>query len=379
MKITFPHMGNVYIAGKSIVEDLGQEVVLPPKCSKRTLELGTKYSPETICLPLKINIGNYIESIENGADTILITGSCGPCRFGFYPTIEQEILRDLGYDANIVVFDVFEGNPIKHIKNIGKSFNIQPGEFKGGIMYNTAKIIKAISNGKKVLYKSDKLTHYANIKRAHAIHSYLVDKVMLDYYNELEEVRGSQEILKLIDKTFERLNKIQEKKQNSYLRVGIVGEIYTLIEPFVNLEITTKLANMGVEPYMALTPTKWVKHHLGLGLIGISEERKKWKAAKPYLSTLVGGHGRETIGSTVIYSKMGFDGIIQVYPLNCMPEIVAESIMPTISKDYDIPILTLIVDEMTGEAGYLTRIEAFIDLLKKRKERFKSGPVLLRS
>ena len=60
MKITFPHMGSVYIGGKAILEDLNQEVITPPRCSKKTLDIGTKYSPESICLPLKINIGNYI-------------------------------------------------------------------------------------------------------------------------------------------------------------------------------------------------------------------------------------------------------------------------------------------------------------------------------
>ena len=60
MKITFPHMGSVYIASKALVEDLGHIAVPPPRCSKKTLDIGTKYSPESICLPLKINIGNYI-------------------------------------------------------------------------------------------------------------------------------------------------------------------------------------------------------------------------------------------------------------------------------------------------------------------------------
>ncbi len=42
--------------------------------------------------------------------------------------------------------------------------------------------------------------------------------------------------------------------------------------------------------------------------------------------------------------------------------------MPAVGRDFGIPTLTLIVDEMTGEAGYLTRVEAFVDLLKRRKE-----------
>lgn len=52
-----------------------------------------------------------------------------------------------------------------------------------------------------------------------------------------------------------------------------------------------------------------------------------------------------------------------------MPEIVAERILPALEWDFIIPVLTLIIDEMTGEAGYLTRLEAFVDLLDRRKER----------
>jgi len=35
--------------------------------------------------------------------------------------------------------------------------------------------------------------------------------------------------------------------------------------------------------------------------------------------------------------------------------------------------MTLIVDEMTGEAGYITRIEAFIDMLERRKNNVLYG------
>ena len=51
-----------------------------------------------------------------------------------------------------------------------------------------------------------------------------------------------------------------------------------------------------------------------------------------------------------------------------MPEIVAKSILKTVERDIKIPIMTLVVDEMTGEAGFLTRLEAFIDLISRRKE-----------
>lgn len=56
-----------------------------------------------------------------------------------------------------------------------------------------------------------------------------------------------------------------------------------------------------------------------------------------------------------------------------MPEIVAKSILPNVSKDYSFPIMTLIIDEMTGEAGYMTRIEAFMDLIKRKRRTVANG------
>ena len=34
MLVTFPHMGNAYIAMKSVLEDLGVDVLVPPPCTK---------------------------------------------------------------------------------------------------------------------------------------------------------------------------------------------------------------------------------------------------------------------------------------------------------------------------------------------------------
>ena len=38
-------------------------------------------------------------------------------------------------------------------------------------------------------------------------------------------------------------------------------------------------------------------------------------------------------------------------------------------ENCDIPILPLIMDEQTGKAGYLTRLEAFVDLMRRRKRK----------
>jgi predicted nucleotide-binding protein (sugar kinase/HSP70/actin superfamily) len=358
MKITFPHMGNVYIAGKALFEELGQEVIPPPRCSRKTLEIGTKYSPETICLPLKIMIGNFIESIEKGADTILLPGSCGPCRFGFYSILEKNILKDLGYDVDFIVFEpIGEGwMPLKD--NIFKIFKT-----------NSIKdVTKAANLGWKLIQKADYIIDLSNKKRAYALESYKVDLIIDSYYRKIQEVFGGKETLNLMDNTIRSLNQVEIKKNYTPIKIGLIGEIYTVIEPFVNLEIERKLGHMGVLVEKSLTPTAWIEHHIAKFPFGSKTENLKYKLAKPYLKTLVGGHGRETIGSAIYYSNKEFDGVIQLLPLNCMPEIVAKSILSTVSNDLHFPIMTLILDEMTGEAGYMTRLEAFVDLLHKRRE-----------
>ena len=52
-----------------------------------------------------------------------------------------------------------------------------------------------------------------------------------------------------------------------------------------------------------------------------------------------------------------------------MPEIMSQNIFPAMRENCDIPILPLIMDEQTGKAGYLTRLEAFVDLMRRRKRK----------
>lgn len=363
MKITFPHMGNVYIAAKAFFEELGQEVIPPPRSSRRTLEMGIKYSPETICLPLKIMIGNFIESIEKGADTILLTGSTGPCRYGYYSVLQKNILTDLGYDVEFIVLDPIREGVKKLKDNVYKLFNAR----------NIKDVVEAGKVGWKLIKKADYITDLSNKKRAYAINSYEVDYILDRYLKKVEEVYGAKEMMDLMDKTIKSLNEVRLKKNYNPIRIGIIGEIYTVIEPFVNLDIERKLGHMGVLVEKSLTPTIWVEHHVKSYPFGSETENMKFELAKPYISTLVGGHGRETVGSAIYYAKNGFDGAIQLLPLNCMPEIVAKSVLGKVSDDYNFPVMTLIIDEMTGEAGYLTRLEAFVDLLMRRREEVING------
>ena len=96
-------------------------------------------------------------------------------------------------------------------------------------------------------------------------------------------------------------------------------------------------------------------------------------AASPYLDYRVGGEGQATIGHTMMAKRAGYDGVIQLLPFTCMPDTIAKAILPAVSKNEDIPVLTLIVDEQTGKAGVHTRLEAFLDLLASRRRATRRG------
>ena len=105
MRIGMPHMGNTYIPFKALFQRLNVDFVLSPISNRRTLSLGVRYSPEGLCIPFKLTLGNLIEAAELGADTLLMPSGYGVCRLGYYATTQEQILHDLGYN-NIEVIGV---------------------------------------------------------------------------------------------------------------------------------------------------------------------------------------------------------------------------------------------------------------------------------
>ena len=358
MKVTFPHMGNTYIVLKALLDTVDIEIVIPPKCTKETLELGTKYSPEFACLPLKLNIGNFIHGIKKGADTILMAGGCGPCRFGYYCQVQKEILRDLGYSIDFIVLESPNGDMKRFISDVKKLL----------INKNILYALPAFINAVRVSLKLDELDKLSNKVRARERKKGEVNSILNKFHAKVISVKGCKSILKLIQEAKNTLMNVEIDNKINPIKIGIVGEIYTIIEPFSNFNIEKMLGGMGVEVNRSLHIGEWIIEHVIKNVFNIKNNTECKRASKGYLEHMIGGHAQETIGNSVLYSQKKYDGIIQLYPFSCMPEITAQSILPTISKEKNIPILTLIIDELTGEAGYKTRLEAFIDMLEMRRE-----------
>ncbi len=357
MKVTFPHMGTLYIPLRLLFTNLGLEVVVPPPISKETMNLGVRHSPEGACLPFKLTLGNYLEAAALGADTFFMAQGYGLCRFGFYTEVQQKIMRELGYDCNMALVNISQNvlqNLLRRLKELsGKSY------------LQVLRAVRLALVGIKVLDDLEKLLYKVRPRELRKGES---TKVYQNTLARLERASSVSELRRVGSEGLQELAAVSQDPNRTPLRVGILGEFYVVLEPFTSSDVERRLGEMGVEITKYLYPSDWVSFHMFMQLFRIFKEHKSAaEAARPYLAYNVSGDGLQTVGQTILCAEEGFDGIVQLYPFTCMPEIVAKHLLPKVSDDYRIPVLSLGLDEHSGNAGFVTRLEAYVDLLNRRK------------
>jgi len=357
MKVTFPHMGKLDRVFMDLFARTGVDYLVPPKTSAKTMQLGLRYSPEFACLPLKVTIGNFIEALEAGADTLLMAGGIGPCRFGYYAEIQKCILQEAGYKFDMIVV---EPPALGWKQFIDSLRRLAPGKS----IYQIWQLVKVGFGKARIM---DELEKYALKYRAYEVNRGDTTKAYKRALDILDPAVTEEEILKAKDEAFKVLESVEKDMQRDVVKVGIVGEFYVLLEPFVNFDIEEYLGNMGVSLERSVYLTDWISPSSKNPVMGIPDEEVA-KAAKPYLNHFVGGEGLPSVGHTVIYANEGLDGVVQLFPFTCMPDTIAKSILPQVSRDLDIPFISFVIDEQTGRAGIVTRLEAFIDLLASKKK-----------
>jgi predicted nucleotide-binding protein (sugar kinase/HSP70/actin superfamily) len=357
-------MGTLHIVLKALLTAFGQTVLAPPPVTKETLELGAKYAPETACLPFKINLGNFIQALEQGADTILTCGGVGPCRLGYYAEIQKSILRDLGYKFEMIVVEPNIANVWQGINQLayGRSWReiYQAFRLAGAKM----RVLDALERQMGFVRPREKPGSGADAVWRQAMET-------VDRQTNVAAVLETGAIFR------RRLNDAVVDPAAAPLRIGIVGEIYVMLEPYINLELHKLLGRMGVEAHSTMLLGDYVRTHIFKNRQALRQNAAVVAGAVPYLGHYVGGHGIKSIGHTVKLGQEGFDGIIHVFPFTCMPEVIAKNILPQVSREAGIPVLSLAFDEQTAAAGLVTRLEAFIDLLEYRKKMTADGRKLL--
>ncbi|MCL6635770.1 MAG: CoA protein activase, partial [Peptococcaceae bacterium] len=231
MRATFPHMGNLHISLKAMLRYLGVEVVVPPPSSKRTLTLGAKHGPEFACLPLKLNLGNFIEARELGADTIIMAGGCGPCRFGYYAQIQHAILQDIGCGMQLIVLEP----PERHVSELLVKIRRIAGN------RSWWQVVQAIRYGYLKARTVDEVEKASFRLRPRELEPGSTDAAFRQALALIDGASSLSELAEARKKAGEIMAGVAVDHSRPVLKVGIVGEIYTLLEPFSNQNLERHL------------------------------------------------------------------------------------------------------------------------------------------
>lgn len=353
MKVAFPQMGLLEPVLVDLLTRLDVEPCPPPKTSPTTLELGVKHGPEFACLPLKITIGNYMQALDAGADAIVMAGGRGPCRFGYYCETQRRILKEAGYSD--FEFIIVEPPGYRFWEFIGAFKKVAPNK---SIRQMARALTLTFAKGRAMDFvdkRSLQLRCYETEKGA-------TSKARTQALAVIEKAWTKKEIDAAAAEALEMMEAIPRDESRRVLKVGVVGEFYMLLEPYVNFDIEQYLGESGCYVERSVYLSDWIGPSGNNPVMGHADaEVAEW--ADPYLAHFVGGEGQATVGHAVMYARTGFDGVIHIMPFTCMPETIAKTIFARVQREEHIPILSFVIDEQTGKAGIVTRLEAFLDLL----------------
>lgn len=350
--ISFPHLGNYYYPISFLLRKTTPHEIRPaPPITKKTIELGSKYSPDFVCVPFKYNLGNFIEALENKANIIIQAG--GGCRYGYYAEVQEKILKDLGYDfefLNLVSEDHFT------VKTLFKTFRkMNPKlSFIKFIYYALLTIL--------MIRYMDNIDNYIRLNIGFEEEENSFDNLLKEMLNSFTNCKGYISLTRKYFKYKKKFHKLKVNKPDNCLKVGIIGELYTSMEPFSSFFIEKELAKMNIE----------VKRFTNVSYLLYQKKWQKKKMLKyipEYCTYTIGADGMDNVYRSKYLINNGYDGLIHIKPFGCTPEIGAIPIIRKVCSDYKMPIIFFSFDSATSDTGIRTRLEAFYDMLKERKDK----------
>lgn len=298
---------------------LGFEIVLSDKTTTKLINDGCKYVVSDTCLPVKVYVGHLVNLLEQGIDTI------------FVPS-----LQSTSYKVNNC--SKIRGLP-EIIRNvINTPFNmIEPTLDKTeGIGFHDFCIDTANQLG---------------IKDVDLIKS--AEKKGWEIYNNfLKMAKSGVEFKKAIQNAIKGITECNTIEKVRPLSVVIMAHGYNLYDERISMNLLKKLDKMGVKAYTSLNITR----EDSIKAIHKLDEIQYW------------ANELDLTGTAAYYMEnKGVDGIIALSAFGCGPDSLMVDEIQYHAKEINMPMLHLTIDEHTGEAGFLTRLEAFVDMLSRKR------------
>ena len=136
--------------------------------------------------------------------------------------------------------------------------------------------------------------------------------------------------------------------------IAIIGHPYLIYDEHVNHRLLHRLAQAG---YKVVTPEMLTTEELESATIKLAGETY-WT------------YDEEVVGAGGYYLDGGADGVIGIMTFGCGSDsLMMEMVHRQAVRSRATPLMILTLEEHTAEAGVVTRLEAFIDMLQRKKKK----------
>lgn len=322
-KVGIPHSLFYYYhypLWKTFFTELGAKVISSPPTNRQIIDQGINLAVDEACFPIKVYYGHVMELCYQDLDYIFVP-------------------RIISIEHKSYICPKFMGLP----DMIKASFTNLPHVIDMTI--DLSKSDKALS---KDIIKVGKL--FTNNKK-------LIKQAYEKAVNEFYLCRS----LTKQGYTMAEAIKVWEGEevtypQNNNLTIGVLGHGYSLYDEALSMNIVNKLRELGCK---VIFPEY---------LERILVEKAAASIPKRVFWTL----GRKMVGSALhMEQNKKVDGIIYLACFGCGPDSLVGEIIERKVKNK--PFMLLTIDEHTGEGGIMTRLEAFCDMLNRRRTKDESN------
>lgn len=335
-----------YPQWQTYLEELGTEVVLSPPTTKDIIDMGIRYTVTDACIPIK-SFHGHVAALIGSVDYILIPrlvsidGQATFCpKFLGLPEMVEASVQDLP--------------PL-----LTPRIDVRDGGFAP--MRAWFEVAKHLGAGKRKA-----LSAYRSSLRVQDQYESLLAQGILPV-QAMKSTRAwwisakNGEVLQLpkIEKAFPAAKAEQNTNMNTgpdahgSITLGLVGYPYAIYDKFTSCDLIENLTRLGVS---VLTPEM------------VSAENRAAQAVKQP-KNLFWYYSNQVMRATYHFlEKRLIDGLIHVTAFGCGPDAMVDKLLELDCRKYDrLPFLSLALDEHTGVAGVMTRLEAFVDMLTRRK------------
>lgn len=291
---------------KTFFEELGVDVIVSDKSNKKILTDGVSKCIDDACLPVKLFHGQVM-NLKDRVDYI------------FIPKIIS--VEKKTYQCPKIL-----GIPsmVKHsVKDLPEIIDIEV-------------------NLRKQLYK-------AAILKLGGKFTHNISKIRKAYNNGLVDLKRYED--KFQNKMLSHAMDANISNYNHSTKIMLAGHSYNIYDEYLNMGLINKLSKEKVH---IITPEMLSQHKDEY----INQVKRKifWSA------------GSKIVG-TCFYAieKNLVDGIIYLSSFGCGLDSIIIDIIQRKCIRSKVPFTVLVIDEHSGEAGFNTRLEAFLDMLEWRK------------